>query len=120
MAAPDLAHLDRLSSMLDSRFRLPGTKMRFGWDTIVGLVPGVGDAVMLVPAGYLMFQAYRLGARKRTLARMALNTGVDTTVGAIPLLGDLFDMAFKSNNRNVAILRKEIERRGAAPAPTRR
>ena len=109
----DIEHLDRMATLLDSRYRLPGTRLRFGWDTIVGLIPGLGDAVTLVPACYLLYEGYRLGARKRTLLRMALNTGLDTTVGAIPLLGDLFDMVFKSNNRNVALMRRELERRGA-------
>lgn len=74
------------------------------------MVPGIGDVVSFAPAAYLICQAHKLGARKRTITRMAINTGLDVTIGAIPLVGDLFDLAFKDNNRNVALLRNELQR----------
>lgn len=110
----ELDHLDRISTLLDSRFRVPGTQVRFGWDSLLGLVPGVGDAAALIPACYLLYKGHDLGARKRTLARMALNTGLDATIGAIPVLGDLFDLFFKANNRNIAILKRDLEQRSLA------
>lgn len=111
MAQTDLDHLDRLSTRLDSQFRFPGTSLKFGWDTVLGILPGVGDAATAIPATYLLYKGYQLGARKRTVARMAVNTGVDLTIGAIPLLGDVFDLYFKSNNRNIALLRQDLERK---------
>jgi len=108
----DLDEIDRISALLDSKFRLPGTRLRFGWDSILGLVPGVGDAITLIPAGYLLVKGYRLGARKRTMARMAVNIGLDTTIGAIPVIGDVFDLFYKSNRRNFDLLRRELKQRG--------
>lgn len=107
-----LAQIDRISALLDSTFRLPGTRLHFGWDSIFGVVPVVGDAVTLIPAFYVIWKGYRLGARKRTMARMALNTGLDATIGAIPVIGDVFDLFFKANRRNFHLLRRELERRG--------
>lgn len=107
--APDeIKKLDRLSTLLDSRFRIPGTPMRFGWDSILGLVPGAGDLASLGPSAYLIYRGHRLGARKRTILRMTANTGLDFIVGAVPVLGDVFDLVFKANNRNFALLRKEL------------
>lgn len=107
--APDeIEKLDRLSTLLDSRFRIPGTPIRFGWDSILGLIPGAGDLASLGPSAYLIYRGYRLGARKRTILRMTANTGLDFIVGAVPVLGDVFDLVFKANNRNFALLRKEL------------
>lgn len=107
--APDeIEKLDRLSTLLDSRFRIPGTPIRFGWDSILGLIPGAGDLASLGPSAYLIYRGHRLGARKRTILRMTANTGLDFIVGAVPLLGDVFDLVFKANNRNFALLRKEL------------
>lgn len=101
-----IARLDRLADQLDSRFSLFG--IRFGWDSILGLIPGVGDAATALPGAYMIHQGYRMGARKRVLARMGVNTGIDMLIGGIPLVGDLFDVAFKANRRNIALLKKEV------------
>lgn len=106
---PRFAELDRLATRLDSQFRIPGTGIRFGWDGIIGLIPGVGDAASLLPAGYILAKAVQMGARRRTVTRMALNTGIDILIGGIPLLGDAFDVWFKSNRRNIGLLRRELE-----------
>jgi len=106
---PRLAELDRLATLLDSRFRVPVLGFRLGWDSLLGLIPGVGDAATLAPAAWLIWRGHRMGARRRTLARMAVNTGIDTVVGGIPVIGDLFDIAFKSNRRNVDLLRSELK-----------
>ena len=104
----ELARYERWASALDTRFRLFGVPV--GWDSILGLIPGVGDAVTVVPSALMISSGYRAGIRKRMLLRMAANTGIDLFVGAIPLVGDLFDVAFKSHRKNVAILRDEYAR----------
>ncbi len=101
-----LARLQRLANQMDSRFSLFG--IRFGWDAILGVIPGLGDAATTLPAAYIIVESARLGARKRTLARMAVNTGIDLFVGSIPLVGDLFDLGFKAHRKNVALLKSEL------------
>ena len=108
--AARLARLERLADRLDSAFRIPGLGVRIGWDGILGVVPGIGDALGFAPAAFILMEARKLGVRNRTLPRMATNTLLDTVIGGIPLLGDLFDVAFKSNRRNVAIIRRELHR----------
>lgn len=113
------ARLDRMRAaarLLDSRFRIPGTNIRFGLDAIVGLVPGVGDFAGAIASAYFIYEAARLGAPGAVLARMVTNVGVEALVGAIPILGDLFDVAFKANNRNVRLL----EQHAVAPDMARR
>lgn len=95
--------------MLDSKYRIPGTPIRFGWDFVVGLIPGIGDVASLGPSTYLIYRAHTLGVRKRTIGRMAVNTGLDFFVGAVPVLGDVFDLIYKANNRNFSLLRSELE-----------
>lgn len=114
--AEEIRRLETLAEWLDSRFRIPGTNLRFGLDPLIGLVPGLGDAAALLPAIYLILHAQRLGAPRSLLVRMALNVGIDSLVGAVPLLGDLFDAAFKANRRNVALLRRHLERT-SQPSP---
>jgi hypothetical protein len=104
----DVAHL------LDTRWRIPGTGIRFGVDAVAGLLPGVGDAATGLVSAYIIFKGSQLGASKGTLARMIGNTVLDTTVGSVPLLGSVFDLFFKANNRNVRLLRKHLEDRGKA------
>jgi hypothetical protein len=103
-----LDNLDRLAHLMDEAFRIPGTNIRFGIDNIVGLLPAVGDAIPLLTHGYLVAQAIRIGARKRTHARMFANAFIDMTLGVIPIVGDAFDVFWKSNRRNVELLRREI------------
>ncbi|MGR3571585.1 DUF4112 domain-containing protein [Brevirhabdus sp.] len=118
-AAQELRRLDRLAQLLDSRFRIPGTGIRFGLDGLIGLVPGLGDLATLAPSAYLLVQANRLGVSKATMLRMAGNTGIDFAIGAVPLLGDIFDIGFKANNRNVALLRADLENRTARASSPR-
>lgn len=116
----ELERLKRLSRLLDSAIGIPGTRYRFGLDAIVGLVPGIGDAISAIFSTYIIFQAARLGASNAILTRMIGNVAVDTIVGEIPLLGDLFDAGFKSNLRNVALLEQHVHRPAAAKAQSRR
>lgn len=94
----------RLAALLDSAFRLPGTRFRFGFDALMGLVPGFGDFVGAVFGAYGVLVARRMGAPLPLQARMLANVAIDATVGAIPLAGDLFDFAFKPHLRNLALL----------------
>jgi Domain of unknown function (DUF4112) len=104
-----LRRLEALGSLLDSRFRLPGG-FRFGLDPLIGLVPGVGDGISAIVSLYIVLEAYRLGASRGTLARMLLNVGLDLGVGIIPIIGDVADFAFKSNRRNLDLLRRHLGR----------
>ena len=112
-----LTRLRLLSRLLDSSIKIPILNRRIGLDPIIGLIPGIGDAIMLVPAGYIVFEAYRLGAPKRALARMIANVGLETLVGTIPLLGDLFDAAYKANTRNLFLLERHVGQLGDTPLP---
>jgi hypothetical protein len=116
----ELDRLRTLSRLLDSAFVIPGTRYRIGLDGIIGLVPGIGDAIGAIFSIYIIFQAARLGVPKLTLARMIGNVGVDTIVGEIPLLGDLFDIGFKSNIRNLSLIEQHVQRPPAARAQSRR
>jgi hypothetical protein len=105
-----LDQVERLTTFLDEAFRIPGTNLRIGWDTIIGLVPGVGDLATAAMSAYLIHQARQAGASKWVIARMLGNVGLDLTVGAIPILGDAFDMFFKSNRRNARLLKRHLGR----------
>jgi hypothetical protein len=100
--------LERLATLLDSAFVIPGTGIRFGADPLLGLVPGAGDLVALGLSGYMLLEAHRLEAPASLLTRMAANIALDAAVGSIPLLGDLFDVAFKANRRNMRLLREHF------------
>ena len=111
-----LAHARTLARLLDSAARVPGTGIRFGADAVLGLIPGLGDVAGAALAGYLVILAHRLGAPRSVVLRMLGNVAVDTLAGTVPLVGDLFDVAFKSNTRNLALLEHAVER----PAATKR
>jgi hypothetical protein len=111
-----LARARTLARLLDSAANGPGTGIRFGADAVLGLIPGMGDLAGAALAGYLVILAQRLGAPRTVVLRMLGNVAVDTLVGTVPLAGDLFDVAFKSNTRNLALLEGAIER----PAATKR
>lgn len=104
-----LARLDRMAKLLDGRFRVPGLGIRFGYDSILGLIPGVGDLVTAVPSAIIIYEAHRMGVRAPVLAQMGANAAVDFVVGGVPVLGDAFDLFFKSHQRNMALLHKELE-----------
>jgi hypothetical protein len=105
-----LRRLEWLTNFLDDRYAVPGTKFRFGWDTLIGLVPVVGDSVTTGLSVYFMWEASRLGIRKRTLWRMLGNVGLDFVVGAVPLVGDLCDVAWRANRKNLKLLKQELSR----------
>lgn len=105
----EFKYLDHLSDLLDSRFRLPGTNIRFGLDALVGLVPGAGDLVTFAFSGLLVISMVRHGASGKVVVKMLGNILLDTLVGSIPLLGDLFDLQFKANRRNYQLLKEHYE-----------
>lgn len=111
-----LDRLRRLADLLDNSIPVPGTRFRIGLDSLIGLVPGVGDLAGAALSLYIVLEAARLGVPRPLLVRMGYNLAVDTLVGGIPLLGDLFDAGFKANLRNLALVRQHLER----PAEARR
>jgi hypothetical protein len=102
----DQAHrrLRRIARLMDSEFRVPMLGFRFGADAILGLIPGIGDALSGPIGAYLIYEAHRLGIPRSALLRMILNVAFDTGVGAIPVVGDIWDLFFRSNDRNMQIL----------------
>jgi len=106
--------LRRWSRLMDSAYRVPGTSIRFGWDPIVGLVPGVGDVATASFAVTVLYHAYRLGVPGVVLARMMLNVLIDLAAGLVPVVGDVADIAWKSNSLNLALLERH-ERPGVEP-----
>jgi hypothetical protein len=105
--ASPIHRLDLLSRLLDTAFPIPGTRFRIGLDGVLGLLPGIGDSLGAVFSTYIIFEAARLGCPKRTLLQMLGNVAVETVIGAIPIVGDLFDFAWKANVKNVALLRAQ-------------
>jgi hypothetical protein len=100
--------LDALAHLMDGAFRIPGLNIRFGLDALIGLIPGIGDLLTKLVSIYLLTLAQRYGVPRITTLRMGLNIGIDAVLGAIPFVGDLFDLAWKANERNVALLRRHI------------
>jgi len=114
--APSRRTVDALARVLDRAFRIPGTDIRFGLDGLIGLVPGIGDAAGAALSAGIVIAAIRAGASRSVLGRMVANVAFDTVLGAIPVVGDLFDFAWKANARNAALLQRFLD----DPAPTRR
>ena len=109
--AGDAARLNRvrsLAKLLDNAFRIPGTNFRFGWDQIIGLVPGAGDVATGLLAAYIVVEGAKLGVPRRTLWRMIANVGIDMAGGTVPFAGDLFDFAFKANRKNLDLIEKHV------------
>ncbi len=104
-----IEQLARLADLMDSRFKIPGLPVRLGIDTIIGLIPGIGDTAGLGVSAYIITQAMRLGVEKPLIRRMMFNVGIDWLIGLVPLLGDLFDMGWQANNRNVKLLIDYLE-----------
>lgn len=97
--------LDNLAHYLDGLFRVPGTTWRFGLDSLIGLVPNVGDTITSFASFYILLAGVRYGVPKITLLRMAFNIGLDYVVGTIPFLGDAFDFVWKANKQNMELIR---------------
>jgi hypothetical protein len=107
-----VARVEALARLMDGAFVLPGTNIRLGLDAVIGLVPVAGDVISGLISSYLIWEARQLGAPRWLIARMMANTLLDSTVGAIPVLGDAFDVMFRANMKNMALLRRHMEKRG--------
>jgi hypothetical protein len=103
---PDLARARSLARILDSAVGIPGTPLRIGLDAVLGIIPGAGDVLGAALSGYIILAAARKGVPRSVLWRMLANVAIDTGFGAIPLVGDLFDVAWRSNTRNADLLER--------------
>jgi len=106
-----------LARVMDEQFLVPGTNIRFGWDTILGLFPGIGDALTSAISLLIVHHARQTGASPVLLARMIANVGVDFLLGSIPLVGDAFDVAWKANRKNARLLEQHLRATCQAPLP---
>jgi hypothetical protein len=116
---PRLRQLELLARLLDAAVTVPGTRVRIGLDALIGLIPGVGDAVGAALSTWIVYQAAQLGASNATLVRMLSNVAIETLIGAVPLLGDIFDVVWKANLRNVMLLREVAARPARSPRSTK-
>jgi len=105
-----LRRVEMLEYVLERAIALPGIRRKIGLDSVIGLVPVAGDVIAGLLGMYLVWEARNLGMSKWQLARMTANVGFDTLLGAIPVAGDLFDFVFRSNSRNLRIIRKHIDK----------
>ncbi len=108
---PHLARMQRLrrfGRLMDSAIGIPGTKFRIGLDPIIGLLPGGGDTAGLIFSSYIVLEAARMGASKSALSTMAFNILLETVVGTVPVVGDIFDVTWKSNIRNIELLEEHL------------
>lgn len=107
-----LARLDLLARVMDSIVTIPGTNVRIGLDALLGLIPIIGDLASQAISSYLIWEARKLGVSRLTIWRMIGNSMIDTVIGIVPFVGDAFDVAFRANVKNVALLRAELARKG--------
>jgi len=111
--ATQLAQLESLAKLMDAQFNIPLLPIPIGLDTIIGLIPGVGDTISLGVAGYIVLGAHRMDMPKGQLAQMGGNILIDWIIGLVPIIGDLFDVGWRGNMRNVKIARAHLEARWA-------
>lgn len=107
-----VARLDALATLMDAAFVIPGTNTRMGLAGVIGLVPGIGDLIGGAISSYIVWEARQLGVPGWLVARMMLNVIIETGVGAVPILGDMFDIMYKANLKNVALLKQYLARQG--------
>lgn len=110
------AWAEQLVASLDDKFRIPGTNLRFGLDSLLGLLPVGGDALGAVATISLFYLAVQQGVPRPVLLRMALNVGIDALIGSVPILGDLFDLVWKANRKNLQLIEQNAARHGAPPS----
>jgi hypothetical protein len=104
------ARVEALEKILERAFVIPGTKIPFGLDSVIGLVPVLGDLVTAFMGAYIVWEGRNLGMSKWQLIRMSANIGVDTAIGAIPFVGDAFDLVWRSNSKNLRIIKKHLDK----------
>jgi hypothetical protein len=105
-----IARLDALANLLDTALIIPGINMRFGLDALIGLVPGIGDAITTAMSLFIVYEARALGAPRHLILRMIGNVALDGMIGAVPLVGDAFDVMWRTNRRNVRLLQNWLDR----------
>lgn len=110
------ARIYGLEKLLERAFVIPGTRIPIGMDAVVGLVPVAGDIITGLMGLYIVWEAHNVGASRWLQARMLVNVGIDTALGAVPVAGDLFDFLFKSNSRNLRLLKRHLDRHHPASA----
>jgi hypothetical protein len=109
-----MVRLEALARLMDGAFVIPGTTIRFGLDGIIGLIPVAGDMIAGLVSTYLVWEAHQLGAPAWLIARMLGNVFLDTAIGSVPVVGDAFDVLFRANMKNMALLRRHLEKKGYA------
>jgi uncharacterized membrane protein len=102
--------MDLVARLLDAAFVLPGTNRRFGIDAVIGLIPGVGDVITTLLSTYIIWEARNLGVSRLALGRMLTNLAIHASIGAIPVVGDIFDAFFRVNQRNMRIVHRQLGR----------
>jgi hypothetical protein len=102
--------VEAMEALLERSFHIPGTKVPVGLDSVIGLVPVLGDIVTAAMGAYMVWEARNLGMSKWQLMRMTANVGVDTALGAIPVVGDAFDLVWRSNSKNLRIIKKHLDK----------
>ena len=106
---PNLGWVEHIAKLMDSKFKVPGTKRSFGLDPILGLIPFVGDAISALISGGLIMYMVRFGVSRKVIYLMLFNTALDATIGSIPVLGWVFDFYFKANTRNIRLLKEHYQ-----------
>jgi len=114
---PSLQRVEKLAYWLDEFITIPGTRFKIGLESLVGMIPVVGDFAGLVMGGYVVVEAHRLGAPNELKLRMIRNVALDGLIGLVPVLGDFFDFAYRSNRRNVQMLLAHYRPAAPPPAP---
>ena len=110
--AASVARVEALARLMDSQFKFPGTDVKFGLDAVIGIVPVAGDLISQIISSYIIWEARRLGVSRLTMARMIGNSVVDTLIGSIPVAGDAFDVIFRANLKNLALLKAHLAKHG--------
>ncbi|UII20979.1 DUF4112 domain-containing protein [Fulvivirga ligni] len=105
----DIQHIESIANLLDSKFTIPGTKIRFGLDPILSLFPVAGDLITFLISGMLVWHMSNHGASQKVVVKMVRNIALDTLIGAIPIVGTVFDVFYRSNNKNVKLLKEYYE-----------
>lgn len=106
-----IRRIEMIANLLDSKFTLPGTNIKLGWDGLIGLIPGIGDTLTLIPQLYLLYEAIRLRIGWGVILSMLVNVLIDWLIGLIPVLGDFFDIVFKSNLRNAKLVAEAMRQK---------
>jgi hypothetical protein len=103
---PSIESFEKVARLLDSKFEIPGTNIRFGLDPLLSLMPVLGDLITLVISSMLIYTMHNHGASRKVVVKMMLNAGLDTIIGAIPFVGTVFDVFYRSNERNIRLLKE--------------